>query len=105
MIIFNNTITILSKGGHDDVNFTSIISNHNCIHCPCLLTILFYIAIKGMGNSLPFMKRHMLFFGYVSFFVAKKGCSDHEKGVDVYAKQSTKNDFHQGISGQWVAQL
>ncbi len=61
--------------------------------------ILFYIAIKGMGYSLPFMKRHMLFFGYVSFLLQKKGCSDNEKGVDVYAKQSRKNDFHQGISG------
>jgi len=42
----------------------------------------------------------MLFFwGMCLFFVAKKGCSDNKKGVRVYAKQSTKNDFHQGISG------
>lgn len=34
--------------------------------------ILFYIAIKGMGYSLPFIKRHMLFFGYVSFLLQKR---------------------------------
>lgn len=68
--------------------------------------ILFCVANKWHGNSLPFMKRHMLFFwGYVSFFVAKKGCSDHKKGVHVYAKQSTKNDFHQEIYGEWVAKF
>jgi len=61
--------------------------------------ILFYIAIKGVGYSLPFIKRHMLFFWVCVFFVAKKGCSEHEEGVYVYAKRSTKNDFYQGISG------
>lgn len=52
-----------------------------------------------MGYSWPFMKRHMLFFWVCVFFVAKKGCSDNKKGVHVYAKQSTKNDFHQDIYG------
>lgn len=56
--------------------------------------IVFYIVIKGMGYTLPFIKRHMLFFlGYVSFLLQKKGCSDNEKGVYVYAKHGTKNDF------------
>ncbi len=58
---------------------------------------------KGMDFIRPFIRDTCSFEGYVSFLVPKKVIVKIKKGVYVYAKHCTSNDFQKGISRKWVA--
>ncbi|EAZ84983.1 camphor resistance protein B [Bacillus sp. B14905] len=58
-----------------------------------------------MDLFLPFIRDTCSLEGYVSFLVPKKVIVKTKKGVYVYAKHCTTNDFQKGISRKWVAML